>query len=275
MGNKQTWYGGSNGQSDGMDRHQFRTEDPPAGMKISTFLSFKILPLVGGGHVACLPVGHYCAYVHYFSHDVLPHLGHGAGVGHCLQCTHHLHSLLLDVRTDEQIQQDTKITNLSLPVAREEQTDSLGEPGYSDQQDQGQAQQDQGGLQDEDSQGAHHHHQHPQGEGQQHHLQPDGSPRGGDKAVAPACSLRMPGSILLASQGGTCPRTVISNPDTNAQKVEVDRGSEAAKEDHHHGAGGQQPMEDPHIGGKSYGTRKQCSQKLFELTENIRKISLF
>jgi hypothetical protein len=29
------------------------------------------------------------------------------------------------------------------------------------------------------------------------------------------------------------------------------------------------------IGGKSYGTREQCSQKLFELTENIRKISLF
>jgi hypothetical protein len=29
------------------------------------------------------------------------------------------------------------------------------------------------------------------------------------------------------------------------------------------------------IGGKSYGTREQCSQKIFELTENIRKISLF
>ena len=29
------------------------------------------------------------------------------------------------------------------------------------------------------------------------------------------------------------------------------------------------------IGGKSYGTQEQCSQKLFELTENIRKISLF
>jgi hypothetical protein len=122
---------------------------------------------------------------------------------------------------------DTKIFNHLSPVAKEEQQNSLGEQGHCYQQDQGHAQQDQGGLQGEDNQGAHHHQQHPHGEGQQHHLQPDGSHRGGDKAVTPACTLRMPGSILLASQGGTCPRTIISNPDTNTLKLEVEGGPPA------------------------------------------------
>ena len=78
--------------------------------------------------------------------------------------------------------------------------------------------------------GEDHHHYH-QGRGQgedhlQHHQQADGRARErkgeeDDKAVTPACIDRMPGPILQASPGGSCPRTSKSIIiDTNTNHIE-------------------------------------------------------
>jgi hypothetical protein len=82
----------------------------------------------------------------------------------------------------------------------------------------------------------------------------------------------MPGSILLASQGGTCPRTIISNPDTNTLKLEVEGGSEAVKEDHHHGAG-QQQIEDKQADTPSWvkGGKEEDNQRYRDLLQYMEE----
>ena len=98
-----------------------------------------------------------------------------------------------------------------------------------------------------------------------HHPQPnqptqkeEGGP--GDKAVTTACSNGMPGSISLASQGGTCPGTVNSSTKINVSHIEerleeqTEPGEEPlpremiAREDQQGESNEEDPGEDHHQG---------------------------
>jgi hypothetical protein len=74
-----------------------------------------------------------------------------------------------------------------------------------------------------------------EGDQLQHH-QPDLDETVGEEieAVTTACINRMPGSILQASQGGPCPRTIKLNSVINIITIEVDRGQgqEGCQDDH-------------------------------------------
>ena len=107
-----------------------------------------------------------------------------------------LNLLMLDTRAEDQLIEEAR-GGVAKEVSRKDAEEEAKEEKAVQPQEQG------------------HHHDAPQQQDQEPRLRKE------TKAVNPACLNRMPGPIVQAQQGGTCPRTLSNDPVTNPVSFEV------------------------------------------------------